>query len=72
MAGENEDNPRHGIGSLIKRYREAQQVTKRELAAAAGISRAALRDFEQGRTRFPRWEAVEELAVVLGFGHAQR
>jgi DNA-binding SARP family transcriptional activator/DNA-binding XRE family transcriptional regulator len=60
------------MGSLLKRYREDHGVTQRELAAAAGMSIGALRDLEQGRTRFPRWGIVEELAAVLGLGHAQR
>jgi transcriptional regulator with XRE-family HTH domain len=60
------------MGSLIKRYREEHQVTQRELAAAAEMSIGALRDLEQGRTRFPRWGTVEELAAVLGLGQAER
>jgi DNA-binding SARP family transcriptional activator/DNA-binding XRE family transcriptional regulator len=69
MAGE---MPRQPIGALIKRYREARRVTQGELAAAAGISVGALRDLEQGRTRFPRWGTVEELAATLGVGQAHR
>jgi len=70
--GRNGHVPWTGIGALIKRYREDQRVTQRELAAAAGISIGALRDLEQGRTRFPRWGTVEELAAVLGVGQVQR
>jgi DNA-binding SARP family transcriptional activator len=47
-------------------------VTQRELAAAAGMSLGALRDLEQGRTRFPRWGTVEKLAAVLCLGQAER
>ncbi|HEX6521171.1 MAG TPA: BTAD domain-containing putative transcriptional regulator [Streptosporangiaceae bacterium] len=57
---------------MIKRYREDQQATQRELAAAAGMSVGALRDLEQGRTRSPRWGTVEELAAALGLDPAQR
>ena len=72
MTRETGKTPRTGMGSLLKRYREDHGVTQRELAAAAGMSIGALRDLEQGRTRFPRWGIVEELAAVLGLGHAQR
>jgi transcriptional regulator with XRE-family HTH domain/DNA-binding winged helix-turn-helix (wHTH) protein len=57
---------------MIKRYREDQRATQRELAAAAGMSVGALRDLEQGRTRSPRWGTVEELAGALGLDPAQR
>ena len=62
----------NGIGSLIKHFRSQRRVTQRDLAAAATISIGALRDLEQGRTRFPRWGTVEELAVVLGLSQAER
>jgi DNA-binding SARP family transcriptional activator/DNA-binding XRE family transcriptional regulator len=62
----------HGMGALIKGYREGRQATQRELAAAAGISLGALRDLEQGRSRSPRWGTVEQLAAVLGLDLAQR
>jgi DNA-binding SARP family transcriptional activator/DNA-binding XRE family transcriptional regulator len=71
-AGENGKTPRAGMGSLLKGYRENHGVTQRELAAAVGMSIGALRDLEQGRTRFPRWGIVEELAAALGLGHVQR
>jgi DNA-binding SARP family transcriptional activator/DNA-binding XRE family transcriptional regulator len=72
MAGEINGTARTGMGSLLKRYRQARGVTQRELAAAAGLSIGTLRDLEQGRTRFPRWGMVEGLATVLGLGQAQR
>jgi DNA-binding SARP family transcriptional activator/DNA-binding XRE family transcriptional regulator len=72
MAREIARTPRSGIGSLLKGYREDRGLTQRDLAAVAGMSIGALRDLEQGRTRFPRWGIVEELAAVLGLGHAQR
>ena len=61
-----------GIGSLIRRYRQERQMSQRQLASAAGISLGTLRDLEQGRTRGPRWGAVEDLVAVLGLGLAQR
>ena len=66
------EKPCIGMGALIKLYREEWQLTQRELAAAAGMSVGALRDLEQGRTRSPRWGAVEGLAAVLGLDQAQR
>jgi DNA-binding SARP family transcriptional activator/transcriptional regulator with XRE-family HTH domain len=69
MTRENEGKP---IGALVKRYREDQGVTQRELAAVAGMSVGALRDLEQGRTRSPRWGTLEELAAMLGLGQEQR
>jgi DNA-binding SARP family transcriptional activator/DNA-binding XRE family transcriptional regulator len=68
----NGEKPWTGMGALIKLYREERRVTQRELAAAAGMSVGALRDLEQGRTRSPRWGAMEGLAAVLGLGQAQR
>ncbi|WP_446210936.1 BTAD domain-containing putative transcriptional regulator [Micromonospora sp. IBSANI012] len=41
-------------------------MTQLELAQAAGISLAAVRDLEQGRTRVPRLRSVRSLAAVLG------
>lgn len=72
MASKDGGKPWIGMGTLVKRYREEQRVTQRELAAAAGISLGALRDLEQGRTRSPRWESMEELAAVLGLGQSER
>jgi DNA-binding SARP family transcriptional activator/DNA-binding XRE family transcriptional regulator len=69
---ENGEKPRYGIGPMIKRYRQDQQVTQRRLATAAGMSVGALRDLEQGRTRSPRWGTVEELVAALGLDPAQR
>lgn len=60
------------MGSLLRRYRAGVGVTQREVAAAAGMSLGALRDLEQGRTRFPRWGTVEKLAGVLRLGRAER
>ena len=72
MAIGNGDRPRISIGALVKRYREEQRVTQRELAAAAGMSVGTLRDLEQGRTRSPHWGTLEELAAALGLGPPQR
>lgn len=69
---ENGEKPECGIGALIKRHRQDQQETQRELAEAAGMSVGALRDLEQGRTRSPRWGTVEELAAALALDSDQR
>ena len=72
MARDNGGKPQAGIGAVIKRYREDQRVTQRELAATACMSVGALRDLEQGRTRSPRWGTLEVLSAALGLGQAQR
>jgi DNA-binding SARP family transcriptional activator/DNA-binding XRE family transcriptional regulator len=72
MAGKDNGKSWIRIGTLVKRYREEQRVTQRELAAAAGMSLGALRDLEQGRTLSPRWGSVEGLVAVLGLGQPQR
>jgi DNA-binding SARP family transcriptional activator len=71
MAGKDNGKPWIKMGTLVKRYREEQRLTQRELVAAAGMSLGALRDLEQGRTLSPRWGSVEGLAAVLGLGQAQ-
>ena len=51
MATEIGGNTLGPMGALIKRYRQEQRVTQRELAEAAGMSAGALRDLEQGIRR---------------------
>src|SRR5262245_23199521 len=55
-----------GFGSLVRTYRRAAGLTQRELAARAGLSVAALRDFEQFRRRRPRPNSLAALAGALG------
>jgi DNA-binding SARP family transcriptional activator/DNA-binding XRE family transcriptional regulator len=54
-----------GLGeSLAHRLREARLalgLSQRQLAAAAGISLATVRDLEQGRTTRPSWITLERL-----------
>lgn len=40
-----------GLGSLVRRAREASKLTQEELAAAIGISRTSLTNMELGRQR---------------------
>jgi DNA-binding SARP family transcriptional activator/DNA-binding XRE family transcriptional regulator len=58
--------PAFKFGSLVRMYRHEAQLTQRELAAKAGLSIAALRDFEQGRRHRPRPNSLAGLATALG------
>ncbi len=62
MPGEEAPPP---FGQLLKRARIRAALTQQELAERAGISLAALRDLEQGRSRFPRPGSVRALATAL-------
>lgn len=53
-------------GDLLRRHREAGALTQRELADVSGVSLAAVRDIEQGRSRRPRRESVAALIDALG------
>jgi DNA-binding SARP family transcriptional activator len=54
------------IGQDIRRYRRAAGLSQRQLAEAARLGLGTLRDLEQGRTLWPRWDSVEALATALG------
>lgn len=62
---------RGGFGVLLGGYRRAAGLTQQQLAALAGLSVAALRDLEQGRTRWPRPGSAQRLARALGLYPAQ-
>jgi DNA-binding SARP family transcriptional activator/Tfp pilus assembly protein PilF/DNA-binding XRE family transcriptional regulator len=62
---------RGGFGGLLGGYRRAAGLTQQQLAALAGFSVAALRDLEQGRTRWPRPESAQRLARALSLNPAQ-
>jgi transcriptional regulator with XRE-family HTH domain len=49
----------------LKELREASGLTQRQLAEAAGLKEAGIRDLEQGR-RMPSWETVLALGKALG------
>src|SRR5207249_4318301 len=59
------------FGSLVRAYRHEAGLTQRELAAKAGLSVAALRDFEQSRRRWPRPSSVAALGSALGLSPDQ-
>lgn len=61
-----------GFGALVGELRARAGLTQRALAVAAGISIGSLRDVEQGRTRCPRWAAVEALAAALNLDRPER
>ncbi len=60
------DRPALEFGSLVRAYRGEAGLTQRQLAAKAGLSVAALRDFEQFRRRWPRPNSLAALAGALG------
>lgn len=55
-------------GTVLKRHREARQMTQRQLAEIAGVSIRLLQDYEQGRRDINSAEAatVTVLASALG------
>jgi 3-hydroxyisobutyrate dehydrogenase len=60
MAIGNGDKPRIGIGALVKRYREEQRVSQRELAAATGPLADA-----GAVVAASAWDAVRDAGVVI-------
>lgn len=54
------------LGTRLRLRRSAAGLSQRELAARAGLSLAAVRDLEQGRTSQPRPESVQALVAALG------
>jgi DNA-binding SARP family transcriptional activator/DNA-binding XRE family transcriptional regulator len=79
VSGRNRGNPHSAggesqtgsgwIGQRIREQRNIAGLNQRELADAADVSVGALRDLEQGRTRWPRWETVQALTSVLGLDY---
>lgn len=65
------DGRAYQLGSLVRTYRREAELTQRELAAKAGLSVAALRDFEQGRRCRPRPNSLAALAYALGLNADQ-
>ena len=59
------------FGALVRNYRQAAGLTQTELAEKAGISVAALRDFEQSRRHRPRQSTFAALARALGLDQGQ-
>ncbi len=57
---------RVSLDELLRGYRRRAGLSQQELADRAGISTAAVRDLEQGRTRQPQPRSVRALAAALG------
>jgi predicted ATPase/transcriptional regulator with XRE-family HTH domain/Tfp pilus assembly protein PilF len=64
------ENPDFGL--LLKRYRQAANLTQEELAERARVSPRAISDLERGARRTPRRETVALLAAALGLAPADR
>lgn len=47
--------------------RDARGLSQEDLAAAAGMTRAALSNFETGKTRDPRGDTLQRIAKALGW-----
>jgi DNA-binding SARP family transcriptional activator/tetratricopeptide (TPR) repeat protein/transcriptional regulator with XRE-family HTH domain len=56
---------------LVRVYRREAGLTQQELATKAGLSVAALRDFEQSRRRRPRPRSLAALCSALGLAPDQ-
>lgn len=54
-----------GVGTTLRSLRERRGWTQSELSSASGVSLAAIRDLEQGRTQRPRREAALALVRAL-------
>src|SRR5215469_14586909 len=59
------------LAALLREHRRAAGLTQGELAESSGVSRAAIRDLEQGRTHRPRAGSLARLADALGLKAAQ-
>jgi DNA-binding SARP family transcriptional activator len=60
-----------GLGALVREHRRAAGLTQRQLADRSGLSVAAVRDLEQGRSRRPRAGSLAVLARALGLDDRQ-
>ena len=59
-------NADHGrFGDLLRTARRAARISQRQLASGVGLSVAAIRDLEQGRTRRPRRRFVDAMVIAL-------
>ena len=59
------------LGALVRERRRAAGLTQRQLAERSGLSVAAVRDLEQGRSRRPRQGSLDALARALGLDARQ-
>ncbi|WP_344619612.1 tetratricopeptide repeat protein [Dactylosporangium salmoneum] len=58
-------DPDGEFGALMRRHRRAACLSQRELAELVGVSVAAIRDLEQGRTRRPQRRSVDAMVAAL-------
>lgn len=65
------NDPTKSFGMLVRIQRKRRGLTQRDLADRAGISLAAVRDLEQGRSRRPREESLLALVRALGLSEAE-
>ncbi|MCU7730042.1 tetratricopeptide repeat protein [Actinoplanes sp. KI2] len=54
-----------GFGALLRTSRRAAGLSQQRLADRVGISLAAIRDLEQGRTRRPQRDSVDAIVAAL-------
>src|SRR6266487_2502145 len=66
-----DSEPSSRFGALVQAYRRQAGLTQHELAAKAGLSVGALRDFEQCRRRRPRSSSLAALTDALGLDPEQ-
>ncbi len=59
------------LDALVREHRRAAGLTQRQLAQRSGLSVAAVRDLEQGRSRRPRRESLDAIARALGLDSRQ-
>src|SRR5215831_2438106 len=59
------------LAALVRDRRRAAGLTQGQLAESSGLSRAAIRDLEQGRTHRPRARSLARLAAALGLDAIQ-
>src|SRR5215831_13092646 len=59
------------LAALVRDHRRAAGLTQGQLASLSGVSRAAVRDLEQGRTHRPRPGSLARLAGALGLDAIQ-
>ena len=59
------------LAALARDHRRAAGLTQGQLAQSSGVSLAAIRDLEQGRTHRPRAGSLARLAAALGLDTAQ-
>ena len=61
----------HTLAHLIQAGRRSAALSQQALADLAGLSLGAVRDLEQGRTRWPRRASLRRLAQVLSLTEPQ-